>query len=177
MTREPANGKLQHPSRRTIKPLDIVDRNQQRRYGGKRAEHGHGGRGDRPLTGGCIAGTGPEERNLERATLRRRERRQHVRLDADQQICESRVRKRRLHLCRCAPQHANRGRPRPSDALTPKRRLANAGLTFEHAGSRPLLQGFQEAAQTLLLAVSAENDAAHAPRLGTRTVFRKSAGL
>ena len=97
---------------------------------------------------------------------------------SDQQIRESRVRKRRLHLCRRA-RTARETRPpaRRATPVTPKRRLADAGLTFEHAGSRPLLQGFEEAAETLLLAVPAENDAAHAPRLGTRPVFRKSAGL
>ena len=106
MTREPASRKLQHPSRRTVEPLDVIDRNQERRRSGEGGEHGHGRGSDRALTGGCVAGAGPEERNLERVALRRRERRQDLRLDLREQIGESGVRKRRLHLCRCTPQHA-----------------------------------------------------------------------
>jgi hypothetical protein len=71
------------------------------------------------------------------------------------------VRERRLHLCRCTPEHAKRFRPRHDEPVTPKRRLADAGFTFEHARGRTLLQGFEEAAETFLLGVSTEKNAGH----------------
>jgi hypothetical protein len=174
-TGEPTNRKRQHPSRWTVEPLDIVDRNQQRSHRGERAKHRHGRRGNRALTRRCIVGARPEERNLERVTLRRRKHGKDLRLDPHQQIRESRVRKRRLHLCGRAPQHANRGRSRRGQRVTPKRRLPDAGLTLEHARGWSLLQGLEKTAEALLLDVPAENDAGHLPRVRTRTTFRKSA--
>ncbi len=175
MTREPAHRKLQHPSRRTVEPLDIVDRNQQRRRGGEGAEHRDGRRGDRALTGGCVAGAGPEERNLERLALRRRERRQDLRLDPVEQIRESGVRERRLHLRRCT-RTAREARSARAVA-SPSRQSAvlpmPASPSSTHRG-RPLLQGLEETAETLLLAVPAENDAGHCTESRPRTTFRES---
>jgi len=87
-TLESPRGKLEYPGRGTVEPLDVVDRDDERRRGGQLAQDGHDGRRDRTLTGDRVTVGGSQQRNLERIPLRCRKRREDMRLDPRQEIRE-----------------------------------------------------------------------------------------
>ena len=95
---QPSQGDLQHPGRRRVEPLQIVERDQHGALLGKRSQHVQERKADRTRVRGLRARIGEQEGDLERTASQRRQRRCHFVEDRGDQIGESREGERGLGL-------------------------------------------------------------------------------
>jgi len=175
-TPESPSRELQHPSRGTVEPLDVIHRDDDRRPGGQLSQHRHRRHRDRTRTSDRVTAACSQQRNLERFPLRRCECRKDLRLDPRQQVGQRRVRKRRLRLRRRTRQHRKRSCPRASDAFPPQGGLADPSLTLKHERGRTLRQRIEETADDPQLFLPAQK-LSHDPRVGASTTFRNQCAL
>ena len=117
---------------RSVEPLDVVDRNkdgtvlrQEPERGEKRCRHG-------ALIGRLRSGLCTQERNVERAPLRRRERVRDILVRCIEEIAQPGKGEMRLGFARGARENPITVRLRLADRVPPQRRLANSCLTFDH---------------------------------------------
>jgi hypothetical protein len=116
---------------RSVKPLNVVDRNkdgtvlrQEPERGEKSCRHG-------ALIGRLRSGLCTQERNVERAPLRRRERVRDILVRCIEEIAQPGKGEVRLGFAGGTRENPITVRSRLADRVPPQRRLANSCLTFE----------------------------------------------
>ena len=115
------------------------------------------------MVDGIIVRFFDEQRDLECVPPRGRESRQHIAENALEQISEAGVREPALCLGGPGAEHAQPPRGGLLDADDPERRLADAGLAFEHERSRASFFAFDEGPEGGELLFPADNLGAHRP--------------
>jgi hypothetical protein len=124
----------------TSTPLDVVDRNESRRLG--RREHGAHGQAERR----CVRADrslAPLECCIERNSARARQLVERVG-DRLEQIGERREAELPLGRGRLRLQHAEAAFVSPGDAVSPDRRLADAGIALDHQRPGPVARRVEE---------------------------------
>src|SRR5439155_8341325 len=128
-----ARGKPQRECRRTVKPLQVVDRDQHGRIG-NRAESAEHRECDRRLIRSVLLRLTQQQRDLERPALRRRKLSDHELENRIEQIAETRIRDLTLRLGRPCRQDAVPDFLCLSGSGAPQRRLPDARLTLDEHG-------------------------------------------
>ena len=95
---QPMDHELQDPHRRAIKPLQVVDGQQDRDHGRERSDDSEHGRGDRTSVRPFPSCLGPDQSDLERSDLRAREVRDGLVQDRLHQVGQGHEREGRLGL-------------------------------------------------------------------------------
>jgi hypothetical protein len=127
----PSQGKRQRARRGRIEPLEVVDSEHERGLPGENIQRAPDSDAERARIR-AIGGILDEERHLERAAPRRRQRRQHALERVLEEVAEARVGKTSLHLRWLRQEDAESPRTRGVDARTPERRLPDPRLALEH---------------------------------------------
>jgi len=134
---EPPQAERQGLRRGRVEPLDVVDGDHDRSPLAQKLQHVAHRHGNRAAIDGVIWGLLSEQRDLERAPPRRRQRRQHAVEDVLEQVAEPHVSETALRLRRTRRNHAHPLRPCVLHACFPQRRLPDPRLALEHERSEP----------------------------------------
>ena len=123
--------------RRGVEPLEVVDRKYELVLGEQfdGAAHRHA---ERTLVDGSSGRVLDEQRDLERASPRRRQLRQDIGEDVFEQVAEAGIRERPLRFRRPRREHAEAALTRVLDGRAPERRLPDPRLAFERDRGRAL---------------------------------------
>jgi hypothetical protein len=144
-----AGREREHLARRRVEPLEVVDRDDHRRRAGERAQQVEQPERDRVRLGRRTGGHGPQQRDLERQPLRRRQCGERLLLDPVDQVDERGEGELRLRAARTGREYPAPTCPRGRDRRLPQRRLADAGVALENedggaaagSGDEPLDRG------------------------------------
>ena len=139
---EPAQRELDHRRRRSVEPLEVVDRAHDLRFAGERAqEREESGADDATLGRPC--GGGAQERGVETHPLRLGQSREELVRHVGEQIREPREGEPGFRLGRPRDQHSRTLRTSMLDRRLPQRRLADSRLADdrERAGSLGAQEG------------------------------------
>ena len=158
---KPAERKRQGTGRRTVQPLDVVDRDENGRPRRQMIEHVAHGHGKRAVVHDVAGRLLSQQRDLERAPSRRRERREKVVRDILKQVTQAGMCKNTLGLG--GPRRDNSVASIPScpDGRQPQRRLSDSGLALEHDCGRPIGRTVEERPDPTELLLATKDIARH----------------
>ena len=151
-----ANRESQYPGRRRIDPVEVIDREDERRHHRERSERAEGRHRYRVLIRRRSGGFRPHERDLEGSTLGGRHADGHRLEHVLEEIPERGVGERGLRLDRARGEHDDASVSRVVDGLGPQRRLPDPGLTLQEQPARTIGYGRDEDRDLRELLVSAE---------------------
>ena len=134
---EAAKRELDYGRRRSIEPLEVVDRAYDLRLAGQRAQQREKSGSDDP-TFGRPCRSGAEERGVETDPLRLGQSCEELVGHVGEQIREPREAKPGFRLGRPCDQHAGAVRTSTLDRRLPQRRLADSRLAADRQGAGPL---------------------------------------
>ena len=160
---EPPESEGQSARGRRIEPLDVIDRDDDWLAIAQQVQDVPDCDSECPVVDRIIVRFFDEQRDLECVPPRGRESRQHIAENALEQISEAGVREPALGLGGPGAEHAQPPRGGLLDADDPERRLADAGLAFEHERSRASFFAFDEGPEGGELLFPADNLGAHRP--------------
>jgi len=144
---EPAQRELDHRRRRSIKPVEVVDRAHDLRLAGERSQKREESRAD-DATLGRPCGRSAQERGVETHPLRLGQSREELVRHVGEQIREPREGQPGLRLGRPRDQHSRTLRASMIDRRLPQRRLADSRLADDRdrtgsLGAQKGLDGLQ----------------------------------
>ena len=167
---QPSKGDLQHPGRRRVDPLQIVERDQHGPALGKRSQHVEKREADRAMVRRLNSRLGQQKRDLERAASQRRQRSCHIVEDRGDQIGKGGEGERGLGLDASVHENETRRPLRVIDPVLPEHRLADPRLAGEDERTRAQLGVPEERLDRVQLLLPPDDSRRHqAPTLSTPT--------
>ena len=131
---KPPAGECQYVPAGVIKPLQIIDRDQDRRHLGEPLDDGEERGRDRALIGGRAIPVGVQQDQVYCRLLWLRQLIQYGRVDTAQQVGQGRVRETRFHFRRARRQHPESTLAGLLHGVQPQCRLADTRHAFHHQG-------------------------------------------
>jgi hypothetical protein len=153
---ETPSGEMENGGRRSVQPLDVVDRDDERTLPRERPNGGQESEDDSPLIGGWPCCLLEEKGNLERVPLGAGKIGEDVIEDVPEEVDQRRIRELRLYLGRTRDENADRVASH-RDAGSPERRLPDTRFTFDDECGRPVGERGRKSLQGLELSLPAEN--------------------
>ena len=143
-----------------VEPLHVVDREHDRRVGGREQQQRAQADADRGRVGRSVAGGAADQRDLERLALRGGQLVQVVVGKIVREVAEAREREPRLGLLGDDAQHAAAARLRVRQRRPPHRGLADAGLALDQQRARAVVEAVEQGARggALLVALDEGGD-------------------
>jgi hypothetical protein len=160
---ETAGDELERTRRRSVEPLDIVDRQEDGSALGQRPHDAEEAQRDRARKRRRAFGLPAQQCHLERAPLRLGETRHRFGRDVLQQVAQRGEGELCLRIDRPADEHVIRPRPGAGDDALPQCGLADPRLAFEKEPGGALRGGVEKPSQRVELALSS-----HDHRFGLR---------
>ena len=154
----PPQRKRQHARRRRVEPLDVINGKHDRRLGSESLQCATDCNAKRARIRAGI-GILDEERDLERAPPRCRQRRQHALEHVLEEVTETGVSKPSLRLGRPRHEDTKSTRPRGLDARQPDRRFSDPRGALEHECRRSLEASVDECMDGVEFGISADDRA------------------
>ena len=128
---QPAEGEGEDASRALVDPLDVVEREKDRRFAGEFTDQTQGGDGESALVGSGTVGVDAQERDLQGSPLGGRKSLEHLRRNLREEIAEDAERELCFRSRGPRGQDAKSPTLRGRSAGPPQRGLSDAGFSLE----------------------------------------------
>ena len=158
---DPSQREREHGRRGRVEPLDVVDGDHERPALAQELQHVAHRHGERAVVDDAARPVFEQERLLERAPPRRRQRRKDVCQRALEEIGQPQAGKAALGLGGPRREEQVPALPRVLDAGSPQRRLADPRLALQHECRYPLGRRVQEGVNPLELLLSSDDPRSH----------------